>query len=142
MSEAAKYIANAGEFYIWIVRVLDKLDNPNQRDSDYLFDIHPSTWQTYRGWAKDAAEGVKPSKPIALPDGKMIKKIIMSRAFELMPPDERRILVRVWAHVAMSSAQKGTAPSAEFIEFIGFILRKCPEHLLERSVRAVKSLKN
>lgn len=140
MTEAANFINNPGGFYIWIVKTLGEIPNPNRRDSDFLFDVGSDTWEKYKGLAMSAANGAELGNQ-TLPDGKMIKKIVMSRAYHLISPQDRRTLIRIWAHTAITSAKKGTPPSGEFIEFIAFILRKCPEQLLEKGVKEVQKLK-
>ena len=140
MTQAAQYIDNPNEFWVWFVGVLDSVPNPKERDADFLFDISEESWDKYHGLAITAVTDPLAKAVQTLPDGKMLKKIVMSRSFEAMKGEDRRILIRIWAHMAVTSAARGTAPSEEFVEFIAFVLRKCPEHTLEKAVKHVRAL--
>ncbi len=140
MDEVRELIENPNKFYVWLAELLQSTPNLKGRDPDFLFGITEDTYDKYIGFGIDGEmTGAKKSK---LPDGKSLEKIVMSRAFELMPEKGRQLLIKIWANIVMDSAGNGNPPSDEFIEFITYIIRKCPTVLPEKAVKSVRNLKH
>lgn len=139
MSAADGYIKDPAGFWKWFVGALSQVPDPNERGAEFLFGIGEETWERYKGYAIDALNP-KSSTKLTLPQGKHLLKVVMSRAFELMSPDDQRTLIRIWCHIGLESAGKGNPPSEDLIEFIGFIMRKCSGNLLQKGIRTVRDL--
>jgi hypothetical protein len=139
MDEAQELIDDPRKFYVWLASLFKSTPNVYKRKPDFLFNISQETYDKYIGLG---VVGNTSEKTPELPDGKRLEQIIMSRAFALMPEKGRQTLIKIWAYIVIESAGNGTSPSEEFIEFITYIVKKCPPALPEKAVKAVRNLKD
>jgi hypothetical protein len=135
MDEVCDLINNPKSFYVWLVALMKSTPNPKGRDPDFFFDITEESYERYCGYAIDDG-----NKPLPKIDGKMVEKIVMSKAFPFMPEKGRQELIKIWASIVMNSAGNGTPPSTDFIEFITYIIENCRATLPEKAVKAVRAL--